>query len=40
VGSVPIPASVSSISEASPRDNHRSQDDVGLEKILSNTPVE
>jgi hypothetical protein len=32
-----IEASVSSTSEASPRDNHRSQETIGLERILSNT---
>ena len=38
MGSVPNYASVSSTPEASPRDNRRSQDKVGLEKVLSNNP--
>jgi hypothetical protein len=38
VGSVSIYASVDSTSETPPRDDQCSQDNVGPEKILSNTP--
>jgi hypothetical protein len=38
VGWIRIKASTSSTSEGPPPDNHRSQENVGLEKIVCNTP--